>query len=60
VNQFKFGGVIIIAIIVAFLVLSALLKKRLNKSATAMIDDAEKAKVRAKKIREAEMKRPNL
>jgi membrane protein DedA with SNARE-associated domain len=60
VNQFKFGGVIIIAIIVAFLVLSALLKKRLDKSATAMIDDAEKAKVRAKKIREAEMKRPNL
>jgi membrane protein DedA with SNARE-associated domain len=60
VNQFKFGGVIIIAIIVTFLVLSALLKKRLDKSATAMIDDAEKAKSRAKKIRNAEMKRPNL
>jgi hypothetical protein len=38
----------------------ALVKKRLNKSANAMIEDAERAKDRAKKIREAEMKRPNL
>lgn len=60
VNQFKFGGVIIIAIIVLFLVIIALVKKRLDKSANEMIDEAERAKARAKKIRDAEMKRPNL
>jgi hypothetical protein len=37
----------------------AFAKKRLDKSANAMIEDAEKAKERAKKLREAEMKRPN-
>lgn len=60
VNQFKFGGLIIIGIIVVFLVVLAFVKKRLNKSANEMIEDAEKAKSRAKQIREAEMKRPNL
>jgi hypothetical protein len=34
-------------------------KKRLDKSANDMIEDAEKAKERATKLREAEMKRPN-
>jgi hypothetical protein len=36
-----------------------LAKKRLEKSATAMIEESEEAKERAKKLREAEMKRPN-
>ena len=60
VSQFKIGGFVIIGIIVVFLVVLALVKKRLNKSANAIIEDAERAKDRAKKIREAEMKRPNL
>ena len=60
VNQFKFGGAVLIGIIVLFLVVVALVKKRLDKSANAMIADAEKAKERAQKIREAGMKRPNL
>jgi membrane protein DedA with SNARE-associated domain len=59
VNQFKFGGVVIIGIIVLFLILVTVVKKRLDKSANAMIEDAEKAKERAAKLREAEMKRPN-
>ena len=60
VNQFKFGGLVIIGIIVGFLVVLAFVKKKLNKAANDMIADAEKAKKRAKQIREAEMKRPNL
>jgi len=59
VNQFKFGGVVLIGIIVIFLVVVTLVKKRLDKSANAMIEDAEKAKERAAKLRKAEMKRPN-
>jgi membrane protein DedA with SNARE-associated domain len=59
VNQFKFGGAVLIGIIVLFLVIVTLVKKRLDKSANAMIEDAEKAKERAAKLREAEMKRPN-
>jgi len=59
VNQFKFGGVIIVGIIVVFLVIVAFAKKRLDKSANEMIEDAEKAQERAAKLREAEMKRPN-
>jgi membrane protein DedA with SNARE-associated domain len=60
VNQFKFGGAVLIGIIVLFLVIITLVKKRLDKSANEMIDEAEKAKTRRTKIREAEMKRPNL
>jgi membrane protein DedA with SNARE-associated domain len=59
VNQFKYGGAIIIGIIVVLLALVTFAKKRLDKSANAMIEDAEKAKIRATKLREAEMKRPN-
>ena len=59
VNQFKFGGAVLIGIIVLFLVVVTLVKKRLDKSANAMIEDAEKSKERAAKLREAEMKRPN-
>ena len=59
VNQFKFGGAVLIGIIVLFLSVVTLVKKRLDKSANAMIEDAEKAKERAAKLREAEMKRPN-
>jgi membrane protein DedA with SNARE-associated domain len=59
VNQFKFGGAVLVGIIVIFLVIVTLVKKRLDKSANAMIEDAEKAKARATKLREAEMKRPN-
>jgi membrane-associated protein len=58
-KQFKFGGAIFIGIIVIFLVVVTLVKKRLDKSAEAMIDESEKAKERAKKIREVEMTRPN-
>jgi len=60
VNQFKFGGAVLIGIIVIFLVVVTLVKKRLDNSANAMIEDAEKAKARATRLRDAEMKRPNL
>jgi len=59
VNQFKFGGAVLVGIIVIFLVIVTLVKKRLDKSANAIIEDAENAKRRATKLREAEMKRPN-
>jgi hypothetical protein len=59
VNQFKFGGAVLVGIIVIFLVLVTLVNKRLDKSANAMIADAEKAKERAVKLREADMRRPN-
>jgi len=58
-KQFKFGGAIFAGIIIVFLVIVTLAKKRLEKSATAMIEESEEAKARAKKLREAEMKRPN-
>jgi membrane protein DedA with SNARE-associated domain len=58
-KQFKFGGAIFAGIIVVFLIIVTLAKKRLEKSATAMIEESEEAKARAKKLREAEMKRPN-
>jgi len=58
-KQFKFGGAIFAGIIVVFLIIVTLAKKRLEKSATAMIEESEEAKTRAKKLREAEMKRPN-
>jgi membrane protein DedA with SNARE-associated domain len=60
VNQFKFGGAIIIAVIVVFLIIVSIVKKKLDKSATSMIEETEKAKERARQLREAEMKRPNL
>jgi hypothetical protein len=44
---------------VVFLVIVTLVKKRLEKSAESMIEESEAAKQRAKKLREAEMKRPN-
>jgi membrane protein DedA with SNARE-associated domain len=59
-KQFKFGGAIFAGIIIVFLVIVTLAKKRLEKSAEAMIEESEEAKARAKKLREAEMKRPNL
>jgi membrane protein DedA with SNARE-associated domain len=59
-KQFKFGGAIFFSIIILFLVIATLAKKRLEKSAEAMIEEDEAAKERAKKLREAEMKRPNL
>ena len=58
-KQFKFGGAIFAGIIIVFLVIVTLAKKRLEKSAEAMIEESEEAKARAKKLREAEMKRPN-
>jgi membrane protein DedA with SNARE-associated domain len=58
-KQFKFGGAIFAGIIIVFLIIVTLAKKRLEKSATAMIEESEEAKARAKKLREAEMKRPN-
>ena len=58
-KQFKFGGAIFAGIIVVFLIIVTLAKKRLEKSATEMIEESEEAKARAKKLREAEMKRPN-
>ena len=58
-KQFKFGGAIFAGIILVFLVVVTIIKKRLEKSATAMIEETEEAKARAKKLREAEMKRPN-
>ena len=58
-KQFKYGGAIFAGIIIVFLVIVTLAKKRLEKSAEAMIDESEEAKARAKKLREAEMKRPN-
>ena len=58
-KQFKFGGIIFVSIIVVFLVIVTLVKKRLEKSAEAMIEESEASKERAKKLREAEMKRPN-
>jgi membrane protein DedA with SNARE-associated domain len=58
-KQFKFGGAIFAGIIVVFLIIVTLAKKRLEKSATAMIEESEEAKARARKLREAEMKRPN-
>jgi membrane protein DedA with SNARE-associated domain len=59
-KQFKFGGAIFAGIIVVFLIIVTLAKKRLEKSATAMIEETEEARARAKKLREAEMKRPNV
>ena len=59
-KQFKYGGAIFAGIIIVFLVIVTLAKKRLEKSAEAMIEESEEAKARAKKLREAEMKRPNL
>ena len=59
-KQFKFGGAIFAGIIIVFLVIVTLAKKRLEKSAEAKIKESEEAKARAKKLREAEMKRPNL
>jgi membrane protein DedA with SNARE-associated domain len=59
-KQFKFGGAIFAGIILAFLIIITVAKKRLEKSAEAMIEGSEEAKARAKKLREAEMKRPNL
>ena len=59
-KQFKFGGAIFAGIIIVFLVIVTLAKKRLEKSAEAMIEESEEAKARAKKLRDAEMKRPNL
>jgi len=38
----------------------AFAKKRLDKSANAMIEDAERAKERAAKLRDADRKRPNV
>jgi membrane protein DedA with SNARE-associated domain len=58
-KQFKFGGAIFAGIILIFLVIVTIIKKRLEKSATAMIEETEDAKARAKKLREAETKRPN-
>ena len=58
-KQFKFGGAIFAGIILVFLVIVTLAKKKLEKSAEAMIEESEEAKARAKKLREAEMKRPN-
>jgi membrane protein DedA with SNARE-associated domain len=58
-KQFKFGGAIFAGIIIIFLVIVTLAKKRLEKSAESMIEESEEAKSRAKKLREAEMKRPN-
>jgi membrane protein DedA with SNARE-associated domain len=60
VTQFKYGGAIIIGIIVVFLVIVTLVKKRLDKSANAMIEDAERAKERAARLRDADRKRPNV
>jgi len=59
-KQFKFGGAIFAGIILVFLVIVTIAKKRLEKSASAMIEETEDAKARAKKLREAEMQRPNL
>ena len=59
-NDFKLGAAVFISIIVVFLIVITLVKKRLDKATEAMIDESEKAKARAKKLREAEMKRPNL
>ena len=58
-KQFKFGGAIFAGIIIVFLVIVTLAKKRLEKSAEAMIEESEEAKARATRLREAEMKRPN-
>ena len=58
-KQFKFGGIIFVGIIIFFLVIVTLAKKRLEKTAESMIDESEDAKARAKRLREAEMKRPN-
>ena len=58
-KQFKFGGIIFVSIIAIFLVIVTLAKKRLEKTAESMIDESEDAKARAKRLREAEMKRPN-
>jgi membrane protein DedA with SNARE-associated domain len=58
-KQFKYGGIIFVSIIAIFLVIVTLAKKRLEKTAESMIDESEEAKARAKKLREAEMKRPN-
>lgn len=58
-KQFKFGGAIFAGIIIVFLLIVALVKKRLEKSAEAMIEEDQASKERAKKLRQAEMKHPN-
>ena len=59
-KDFKYGGAILIGIIVLFLIVVSLVKKRIEKSADAMIDETEKAQERANKLREAEIKKSNL
>ncbi|NDC48306.1 MAG: DedA family protein [Micrococcales bacterium] len=59
-NDFKLGAAVFVSIIAVFLIVITLVKKRLDKATQNMIHDSEKAKTRAKKLRDAEMKRPNL
>ena len=58
-KDFKYGGAILIGIIVVFLIVVSLVKKRIEKSADAMINENEKAQERANRLHEAELKRPN-
>lgn len=59
-GDFKLGAVVFGSIIVVFLVVIKLVKRRLDRATQEMIEESEKSKTRAKKLREAEMKRPNL